>query len=153
MTLNFYSPCAYEYIRSVFYLPHSSSLTEWTSSVKCEPGIFIDVLKSLSTRIRENPTHGDCVLICDAMSIKSSIFYNPVTGNYEGYVDYGDGNEVPDDNIIATEASVSMLVSFRGHWKYLIRYVLDDKLNANDLKCLLSRALTLCARMILKSDA
>ena len=55
LTLNFYSPRAYEYVRSIFCLPHSSSLTEWTSSVKCEPGIFIDVLKSLSSRIMENP--------------------------------------------------------------------------------------------------
>ena len=84
------------------------------------------------------------------MSIKSSIFYNPATGSYEGYVDYGDGIEVPDDDIAATEASVLMLVSFRGHWKYPIGYVLDDKLNAQDLNCLLSRALTLCAQNKIK---
>ena len=83
LTLNFYSPRAYEYIRGVFSHPHSNSLTEWTSSVECEPGIFMDVLKNLNSRIKENPTHADCVLICDAMSIKSSVFYNPTTGNYQ----------------------------------------------------------------------
>ena len=69
LTLYLYSPRAYKYVRSVFYLPHSSSLTEWTSSINCEPSIFIDVLKSLSSRIRENPTHGDCLLICDARNL------------------------------------------------------------------------------------
>ena len=77
------------------------------------------------------------------MSIKSSVFYNPTTGNYQGYIDYGDGIEVPDVDIAATEATVFMLVSFRGHWKYPIGYVLDNKLNAQDLRCLLSRALPL----------
>ena len=40
LTLNFYSPRAYEYIRGLFSLPQSNSLTEWTSSVECEPGIL-----------------------------------------------------------------------------------------------------------------
>ena len=150
LTLNFYSPRAYEYIRGVFSLPHSNSLTEWTSSVECEPGIFMDVLKNLNSRIKENPTHADCVLICDAMSIKSSVFYNPTTGNHQGYIDYGDGIEVPDVDIAATEATVFMLVSFRGHWKYPIGYVLDNKLNAQDLRCLLSRALYLCSENSIK---
>ena len=52
LTLNFYSPRAYEYICGVFSLPHSNSLTEWTSSVECEPDIFnMDVLKNLNSRI------------------------------------------------------------------------------------------------------
>ena len=50
LTLNFYSPRAYEYLRSIFSLPHANSLIEWTSSVDREPGIFLDVFKNL----REN---------------------------------------------------------------------------------------------------
>ena len=38
-----------------------------------------------------------------------------------------------------------MLVSFQGHCKYPVRYVWIDKVNADDLNCLLSRILDLCA--------
>ena len=38
-----------------------------------------------------------------------------------------------------------MLVSFQGHFKYPVRYVWIDKVNADDLNCLLSRILDLCA--------
>ena len=145
LTLNFYSPRAYEYLRSIFSLPHANSLIEWTSSVDCEPGMFLDVFKNLKERIQKDPTMAECALLCDAMSIKSAVTYNQSTGNYEGYVNYGDGIKVPDKNSVATEATVFMLVSFRGHWKYPIGYVLDNHLNAEDLKCLLFRCLDLCA--------
>ena len=45
--LNFYSPRAYEYLRSVFSLPHPNSLSSWTTSINCEPGIFLDVFNYL----------------------------------------------------------------------------------------------------------
>ena len=38
-----------------------------------------------------------------------------------------------------------MLISFRGHCKYPVRHVWIDKVNADDLNCLLSRILDLCA--------
>ena len=40
LTLHFYSPRAYEYVRSVFALPHPSSLANWSSTVNCEPGFL-----------------------------------------------------------------------------------------------------------------
>ena len=43
------------------------------------------------------------------------------------------------------EALVFMLVSFRGHWKYSVGYILDNTVNTEDLHCLLSRLLDLCA--------
>ena len=43
MTLHFYSPRAYEYVRSIFALPDPRSIRYWTSSVVCEPGFFLDV--------------------------------------------------------------------------------------------------------------
>ena len=40
LTLNFYSPRPYDYLRTVFSLPHANSLIKWTSSVESQPGIF-----------------------------------------------------------------------------------------------------------------
>ena len=39
LTMNFYSPIAYEYLRTVFSLPHSSSLSNWSTSVNCDVGL------------------------------------------------------------------------------------------------------------------
>ena len=47
LTLHFYSPRAYEYLRSIFTLSHPSSLANWTSSVNCEVGFFTDIFKKL----------------------------------------------------------------------------------------------------------
>ena len=45
LTLHFYSPRAYDYLRKVFDFPHPKSLYVWTSSVDCEPGLFLDVFE------------------------------------------------------------------------------------------------------------
>ena len=60
-------------------------------------------------------------------------------------MNYGDGIVVPDEDIVATEAMVLMLVSFKGHWKCPIGYVLDDKLNSSDSHSLLCQALDMCS--------
>ncbi|KAE9523184.1 hypothetical protein AGLY_016417 [Aphis glycines] len=39
-TLYFYSPRAYKYVRTLFLLPHHSTIRSWISSMKCEPGEF-----------------------------------------------------------------------------------------------------------------
>ena len=144
LTLNFYSPRAYEYVRSVFALPHARSLTDWTSSVNCDAGLFQDVFIQLKNIVNENPTYADCSLLCDAMSIKENIFYSKFTGNYEGYINYGKDIVVADENVVAKEALVLMLVSHRGHWKYPVGYVLIDQIKADVLHSLLSRTLDLC---------
>ena len=57
LTLNFYSPKAYDYVRSVFKtLPHPSSMANWTSSIKCDPGFFEDVFREIRSKT-ENMKH------------------------------------------------------------------------------------------------
>ena len=45
MTLQYYSPKAYEFVHNVFFLPHSSTIRSWAASVDCEPGFFYDVIR------------------------------------------------------------------------------------------------------------
>ena len=75
------------------------------------------------------------------MSIKASTTYNKTTGNFEGIVDLGNEIVVDDENEVATEALVFMLVSLRKSWKYPIGYVLINKVDATTLHSLLSHAL------------
>ena len=54
LTLHFYSPKAYLFMRKVFDLPHPSSSRNWQSSVNCEPGFFKEVLENLAVKLANN---------------------------------------------------------------------------------------------------
>ena len=138
VSLHYFSPAAYDYVRSIFCLPHPRSISNWTSSVKSSPGIFIDVFNHLQLLIEKHPQYRDCALLCDAMSIKASTVFKKGKGSFEGFIDYGENIIVDDENKIATEALVFMLFSLNGNWKYPIGYIFCDKINAENLKCLLS---------------
>ena len=154
MTLHFYSPRGYDYMRSVFSsLPHPSSMANWTSSIDCEPGFFINVFQKVSNLTEVRKYERDVTLICDGMSIRSNIFYNKAKGSYEGFVTYGKDIVGCEEDIPAKEALVFMIVSLRGRWKYPVGYVLIDKINAMNLQFLLSRALDLCQHYNLKVRA
>ena len=116
MTLHFYSPRAYELVRTVFTLPHASS-------IDCEVGFFIDVFKELQGKILSKTLKPECALLCDGMKIRSSVMYNKTTGSFEGFVNLGKDIVTSEEDVIATEAIVFMLVGLRGHWKCPIRYI------------------------------
>ena len=144
LTLNFYSPKAYEYVRTVIpTLPHPSSMANWTSSVKCEPGLMKDVFEEIQSRTADKPHERDVTLICDGMGLHTEIFYHKIYGSYEGFVTLGQGIGEEEDTP-AKNALVLMVKSLRGRWKYPIGYVLIDGIKAEDLHAFLSRALDMC---------
>ena len=55
----------------------------------------------------------------------------------------GENVAVEDEDAEANEALRFVLASLRSSWKYMIGYVLIDKVNASTLHSLLSQALTL----------
>ena len=58
LTLHFYSPRAYTYVRETFALalPHSKTLKEWYSSLDGEPGFTQEVLNTLKAKVMMNYT-------------------------------------------------------------------------------------------------
>ena len=52
LTLYFYSPKAYQYVRSIIPLPNPSLIKKWSSSVDCEPGFLAEAFKSLETEVK-----------------------------------------------------------------------------------------------------
>ena len=141
LTVHFYSPRAYQYLRPILSLPHPRSLCEWTSTVACEPGFFKDAFEHIKGLVKINPENADCSLVCDGMAIRNNIIYNKKTGQYIGFIDYGGNIVIDDEDTEAKEALVFMLVSLRKSWKYPVGYVLIDKINAINLNSLLSEAL------------
>ena len=114
-------------------------------------GFFKDVFVELKNKVDEDPLNADTGLVCDAISIESSTFYNKTAESFEGFVDLGKYIVVDDENAIASDALVFMLVSLRKSWKYPIGYVLVDKnVDATNLHSLLSRALQYSAEHNLK---
>ena len=74
LTLNFSSPRAYEFVRKIFSLPHPRSLSAWTSTAECEPGLFSDVFTHLQALIKGDSKYADATLVVDAMSIHAFFF-------------------------------------------------------------------------------
>ena len=145
LTLNFYSPRAYKFLQSFLCLPAHSSIANWTSSVDCEPGFFIDVFKELQRKSRENEQFRECALMFDGVYIKSGLVYNHSKGVYEGFETFGDNIIASEEEKIATEALVIMLVGLKGHWKYPIGYVLCNGINSVNLHALVRNSLYLAA--------
>ena len=148
LTLHFYSPRAFEYLRTIFNLPDPRSIRVWTSSVFCEPGFFEDVFLHLKNKISEDQINTECALIFDAMAIKKGVVYNKSTRCMEGFVDLGQGiaefdDDDEDEDTIASEALIFLVSALRCSWKYVIGYVFIDKLNADKQYGLVARALEL----------
>ncbi|CAB4002853.1 THAP domain-containing 9, partial, partial [Paramuricea clavata] len=51
LTLYFYSPRAYKYVRSLVPLPNPSLIRKWSSSFKCAPGFIDEAFTSLSQKV------------------------------------------------------------------------------------------------------
>lgn len=78
LTLNFYSPKAYSYVRTTFHnmLPHPRTLQKWYQSVTCEPGFqseSVKVLKQKVLELREKGKSCICSLMVDEMAIHKKI--------------------------------------------------------------------------------
>ena len=129
MTLHYYSPKAYDFVRKLLTLPHPSSIRAWAASVDCNPGYLIDVMKCLGSEVEKKPWMSDVALIVDAMALHKGIIWDPKTKQYVGTVDYGTAlPEVTES--FATEALVFMVSGLSGHFKHPIAYVLQDKCSA-----------------------
>ena len=147
LTLHFYSPRAYEYLRTIFDLPCPRSIRVWTSSVSCEPGFFQDVFLHLKQLVAENPDNSECTLMFDEMAIRKGTDYNKSTGNIDGFVDFGmvfeDLEDDDDNDTIASQALVFMLTALRMHWKFVIGFAFTDKIGAVKQHGMVARALEL----------
>ena len=87
LTLHFYSPRAYEFVRPIFSLPHLRSLCAWTSSVDCEPGFFNDVFDHVEKLVEKDGKNADVSLSVDDMGISQGREWNKHKGNVEGFIE------------------------------------------------------------------
>ena len=143
LTLNFYSPRAYDYVRTAFdlALPCSSTLKRWYQCVNGQPGITMESLEALRVKVAEAQTAGKeviCSLVMDEMAIRKKVEW---TGEkYCGFVDFG--TEIDDDNLPeAKEALVFILVAVNGRWKVPVAYYLINGLSGQERSSIVIRIL------------
>lgn len=145
LTLHFYSPATYKYVRKMFNtcLPHPHTLYEWYRNVDAEPGFCAETLNRMEAKAKESSKKIMCALIAVEMAIRRQKIW---TGKrYEGLVDMGLGSD--DSNQMASQAYVFMLVAINDSWKLPLAYFFIDSLKADMKANLIKIALEKCEKI------
>ena len=121
LTIYYYSPKAYAYLRTVLELPASRSIRRWLEVVDCQPGFLSDVLSLISEKQQDSPYS----LVVDSMAIRKRLIVDRSTGNIQGHCTVGDTTKV------AKEALVFLLVPLLGGVRYPVGYFLVDKIDSD----------------------
>ena len=87
LTLYFYSPRGYRFVRKTLSLPAPSTLRSWASKVTVQPGFLTNVLLGLKENTASNDRN--CIVIVDEMSIRSETIWDDNSSKFVGTVDYG----------------------------------------------------------------
>ncbi|GBM01114.1 DNA transposase THAP9 [Araneus ventricosus] len=143
LTLNFYSPRAYEYVRSTFglALPHHKTLSRWYQHIDAAPGFTKEAIDALALKIRNSPNPLFFSLIMDEMSIRQQAEFDGK--EVHGLINLG-FDETDDDSLpLAKEAFVLLLVCINSHWKLPIGYFLSNGLSSTQKQTLIKHCLSL----------
>lgn len=143
LTLFYYSPKAYRFVRKIFPLPHPSRIRSWVSNVNCEPGFIGEVFRFLEetktelsgTKIKE------CSLIVDAMSIREQLIWDSKNKSYAGYVNTAGISNV-DSEALAKEAVFFEIVSLSSSFKTPVAYFLSNGMTAEVLSNLIKTCIS-----------
>lgn len=143
LTLHFYSPKAYNYVRQTWdkLLPSPSTIRQWYRTVDGSPGFTKQALHAIALR-SQGSTPTVVNLVIDEMSIREQIIYDK--GRFYSGVDYGTLEDFQHNNACtptAKNALMFMAVSLNDHWKVSIGYFLINNLNSIERANLLKLAL------------
>lgn len=75
LTLHFYSPKAYNFVRNNFnsVLPHARTLSKWYSHVDADPGFTQESLNILTLKINNSVKPIYCALMIDEVAIRKHV--------------------------------------------------------------------------------
>ena len=128
VTLHYYSPRGYRFVRKALCLPSPSTSRNWAANVEAEPGFLLQVIRSLMDLVK--PDQRDCIIILDEMALKAQIVVEKKSGRIVGNVDYGCIQGEPNENT-ANHVLVVMVVGLKEKWQYPIAYFLTNSINAD----------------------
>lgn len=147
LTLHFYSPRAYRYVRLKFnkHLPDPSCLRSWISNCTGygEPGICNDSLKPLKMLAKKMKTDGKilyCSLAFDEMSIRKHVQWSEAKKKFLGFINFGSKNqdgEIP----VAKQALVFMITGVNIQLSLPVAHFFIDSLSGTEKACLIKEVL------------
>lgn len=134
MNLHFYSPKAYEYVRTSLgmCLPSRRTISTWYRSVDGSPGFTtesLNILKLASNEAFKSNEQLYVVLMFDEMSIRQKI--ELINGVTYGVVDMG---ELSNSDELASNMFVMMAVCINKHWKLPVGYFSVTSLKGDQKK-------------------
>lgn len=91
LTLHFYSPKAYNFVRKTFStcLPVICTLRSWYQSVDGKPGFTKEALDTIKSKAKESDKKIYATIIFDEMAIRSGVEYHPQGRRYYRHVSFG----------------------------------------------------------------
>jgi len=142
ITLHYYSPRAYSYVRETFdsCLPHPRTLSKWYCCVDGEPGFNQEALAYIKERVKNSNHTLLGALMLDEMAIRQHIEYDGK--KFSGYCDVGN-NIANDECSIAKEALVFLIVGINELWKIPVGYFLINGINGEQKANLVNQCLSM----------
>lgn len=122
MNLHFYSPKAYNYVRTTLgkCLPHTRTLSLWYRTINGKPGFTQESFETLKNAVFVAKEKNELLYITvmsDEMAIHQKI--ERTQDNQYGFVSFGGESE---SDVIATNVYVIMAVCVNKHWKIPLAY-------------------------------
>lgn len=146
-TLHYYSPRAYEYLRTVFNsnLPTARTLRSWISHLDSSPGFTTEAFDALKTRVEKAKESGHdvvCGLIFDEMFIRRHAQYDKANKEFLGHINAGKPVEYDEFSPLAKEALLLMVSGINFEFKIPIGYFLTCGLCAEEKVAILNEAMS-----------
>lgn len=146
LTVHFYSPKAYEYIRTTFNLnlPHIRTIRRWYSSIDGSPGFTneaFDALRQHATMCEDRGKVLTVGLIYDEMSIRKQSQWNSAKKEFSGHITAGKPGEFDKFTPLSKEALVFMVSGVEEVFKIPIGYFFSNGLCADEKAALINEAI------------
>lgn len=148
LTLHYYSPNAYEYLRNVFNynLPHIRTIKYWYTAIDGSPGYTKESFDVLSQRVKNQTVNKDekklLVGLCfDEMFIRKHSQFDAAKKEYLGHVTAGKPGEYQFSTPLCKEALVFMVTGIGQEFKLPIAYFLTNGLCKEEKTALINECL------------
>lgn len=151
LTLHFYSPKGYKYVRSVFNnnLPSVSTIRKWYSTINGKPGFSNEAFTAIKCKSLETNRNGKELLVClvyDEMAIRVREDYDQHTDTKTGFVNFGTDSVEPNSQKYAKEALVFLVTGVNEKFKIPVAYFLTAGVKAAEKATLLRQVILLVGK-------
>lgn len=151
LTLHFYSPKGYKYVRSVFQnnLPAISTIRKWYSVINGKPGFSSEAFTALKCKANEANQEGKEILVAliyDEIAIRKQEEYDQHTDSKTGFVNYGTDTDESGGQKYAKEALVFLISGINFKFKIPVAYFLTAGVKASEKAALLQQVILLAGK-------